>query len=281
MISILHKTFLENVLNNINTKYKDQLILSEDKIFTYSNIFNMPLYYDLQTFRKNADYGLYLKLQRNNTLETIHLMMEQILENNYNPNLTLLLYSYISNIFLNEALDEYIDNILSNKKRVSKKREMYLRSKIASSLQTHLYFKKHNASISKYEIKNTPIEDEIITLLNTTFTKIHYFSFGKNVFEISYKNFQKIIKQKNSLFNGLFKITAKIKDAFSFSKKYSLYSALHNYKVNEKYNTFNDISFEVIFDETIKKATTLIELISEEIYYKKKNEKLIENLLKK
>ena len=281
MISILHKTFLENVLNNINTKYKDQLILSEDKIFTYSNIFNMPLYYDLQTFRKNADYALYLKLQRNNTLETIHLMMEQILENNYNPNLTLLLYSYISNIFLNEALDEYIDNILSNKKRVSKKREMYLRSKIASSLQTHLYFKKHNASISKYEIKNTPIEDEIITLLNTTFTKIHYFSFGKNVFEISYKNFQKIIKQKNSLFNGLFKITAKIKDAFSFSKKYSLYSALHNYKVNEKYNTFNDISFEVIFDETIKKATTLIELISEEIYYKKKNEKLIENLLKK
>ena len=80
MISVLHKMFLDDTLNNINSKYKEQLQLTEEKSYTYSNIYNIPLYYNLSSTKKNPDYSLYNKLQEKNKLETINLMIEKIIE---------------------------------------------------------------------------------------------------------------------------------------------------------------------------------------------------------
>ena len=280
MISVLHKIFLENVLDNISTKYKEQLKLIDGNLYTYSNIYNIPLYYNLSPFKKNPDYGLYKKLQENNKLETINFLVEKIIENNYNSNLILLLYSYITNITLNKALDTYTNEFIYSKKKLSEKGKMKIRSKIASSLQAHIYSIKYENNIKKFKIKNVSLEDETKEILNLIFARLHYFTFGKEVFEIGFKNFSKINKNKNSLLKGIHKFMAKITDTFTLSKKYSLYSAYHNYKVIDKYLCYS-IPFTTVFDEAIQKAANIIELVSEEIYYKKKNEKPIEELLKK
>ena len=139
MISILHKIFLENALNDIDTKYKEQLQLTEEKIFTYSNIFNMPLYYNPISLKKTPDYNLYNKLQNNNVYETIYFIIGKIQDNNYNAELVLLLYSYIANIYLNKTLDNYTENFYNNKKMKHQKMKMFQNSKIVSSIQSHIF----------------------------------------------------------------------------------------------------------------------------------------------
>ena len=283
MISILHSIFLTDVLNTIEEKYKDQLNITKEDIFTYSNIFNMPLYYKLRTFKKNPDYNLYEKLQNNNIYETTHYCIEKTLENNYNSNLILFLYSYVCNITLNNLIDNYINTFL-NQKKLTKKRKMNLRSKIASVLQSEIYFIRYNEKINKHKInkKDIKIDDISSKLLNEIFIKFHYFSFGKDVFDISFNNFKKYQSKKNSWLKGIFKIDAKLKDFFTQSKKYSIYSIYHTYKNNKtNYLNLNNTSFIALYEESINKTAHLINLISEEIYYKKKNEKIIKNMLKK
>ena len=283
MISILHSIFLKDVVNTIEEKYKNQLKLTNEDIFTYSNIFNMPLYYKLATFKKNPDYNLYNKLQKNKQFETTYYCIEKILENNYDPNLVLFLYSYISNIALNNMIDSYIDNFL-NQKKLTKKRKMNLRSKIANILESDIYFSHYNEKIKNHKInhKEIKIDDLSIKLIDEIFIKFHYFSFGKDVFNISFNNFKKYQAKKNSWLKGIYKLSAKMKDIFTRSKKYSMYSIYHIYKKDKTdYLNINNQSFANIYQETVKNTSYLINLISEEIYYKKKNEKIIKNILNK
>ena len=283
MISILHKMFLESSIKQIDNKYQEQLHLDEEKLLTYSNIFNLPLYYKIAPFKKLPDYNFYNKLQQNKVLETIYFMIDKILESNYNSDLILLLYSYISNIYLNKMMDNYIEPFLKEKILLSKKKAMKLRSKIASSIESYIYFTNENKHINKYKITTKKLEicEEANNVLNQISVKFHYFSFGKDVFEISFNNFKKYQKRKQSFFKGIHKLTAKLLDVFSRSKKYSAYSIYHNYKINNKYLLINDLDFTILYNKTLNEVSTLLTLVSEEIFYKKKNSKIIEKILKK
>ena len=68
MISNLHKTFLESAIKNIDIKYQEQLQLNEEKLLVYSNIFNLPLYYKVTSFKKYPEYNLYNKIQQNQSM---------------------------------------------------------------------------------------------------------------------------------------------------------------------------------------------------------------------
>ena len=235
----------------------------------------------MASFTKNTDYGLYIKLQEKSKLETINYIIEKIVENDYNENLVLFLYSYITNTILNSELDKYTDNFIYSQNKLTEKKKMNIRSKVSSIIQSELYSIKYDSKIEEYKNETQTIEDETINLLNAIFTKFHYFTFGKQVFEEGFKNYQKINKKKNSLFKWIYKIIAKVKDIVTRSKKYSLYSAYHYYHSKDDYLTYNGISLTTILDEANEKATKIIELVSEEIYYKKKNNKLLEKILNK
>ena len=176
----------------------------------------------------------------------------------------------------------YTENFYNNKKMKHQKMKMFQNSKIVSSIQSHIFSEQYKEKITKYKIssKKIDISTEVTNTLNEIFIKLHYFSYGKDVFDISFKNFKKIQNRKNGLFKLFYKIISKFLDIFTRSKKYSYHSIYHNHKANNKYLITNNIDFNTIYKNVLQDVCKLLTLISEEIYYKKKNSKIIEKMIK-
>ena len=71
MKQILNTIFLKDCIDSLDERYKSSINKDLTKYFSYANIFDLPLYYNLFTLKKNPDYNLYNKLHENKIIETI------------------------------------------------------------------------------------------------------------------------------------------------------------------------------------------------------------------
>lgn len=289
----LNTIFLEDTLNLINKKYLNNISFSNEKLFSYANIFDYPLYYKLFTFSKDADFGLYNKFQKQKQFEVIELFSKKIAEDKYNSDDLLLLYSYICSIILNFYLDEYIYGTTKFLKLSSKKMKMNKYSKIIKKIEAQIYKERFYKSIKKQKlnIKEIKIEDNSLKLINEVSSKIYYFSYGIDIFNNGFKNFVCYQKRKTSCFKLINHFAASILDAITRSKKYSASSIYYTYTPIKKdfLNKENKIwikkecykSFYEIYEEAALLASKLITIVSDEIFYKVKRTNEIKYILGK
>ena len=289
LIHILQTIFLEDVINQLEDKYKQLIPNVKEKNYIYANIFKLPLYYKLFAFKPNPDYGLYNKFLRQNNYEIIDYSIKIIQENNYNKNQVLFLYSYICNIVFSFFIDEYINYKAQSKKRITKKAKMIRYSNTAKIIEAQFYEERFYTSVNKFRINinELKIDDEVLILLDEICGTKFLMSYGIDILEKGFENF-KIYQTKN--YNGLRiinKLIAKIGDLFSRSKKYSA-SSIFNItllKNNDYLNKENKMwikqnkettqSFYELYEDTINFAVQLLTTVCEKIYYQIKNDNLI------
>ena len=289
MNHILHTIFMEDVINNIDNKYKELITYSKEKFYTYANIFMMPLYYKLFTYKNKPNYNLYDKLLTKNNYEVINLSIRHIQEHSYNQNLTLLLYSYICNFVFEYYFNNYISAFSNYNKKTSPKSQMFKYSKTSKIIESQLYEERFYSNVNKYRLdtKQIIVADECFELLDEIFSQQYLMSYGIDVFIESYHNFlfyqNKIYNNKNKLS----KPVALFLDLITKSKKYSA-SSIYQVK-NKKYEDYlnkenhvwirdqheTTLSFYELYNEAKQFTVKLLTLVSENIYYQIKNNELI------
>ena len=287
MRHILYYDFLNDVVEKLEYKYKNILKSEENRFFLYANIIEFPYYYSLYSSKKNQDYNLVNKLHKVRVKETIELIVNEVLENNYSTKYLSILYGYISNIILDSYLDEYIKGM--NKRNfnfsLTKKNYMFKYSKYLNGIARNFFNEKHQTKIKKKEIfKNliTTLDSEELILMDMVFSKIYYFSYGKIVLEKSYKNFIKYEKRNFKDIFGIKKFSCYLKDKFSRTKKFSttILSTFRINKFNHDYLNYNKKYWEYgflvtnktffdLYQEALTKASNILNELSYEIFYKK------------
>lgn len=288
MKQILNTIFLKDCIENIDIRYKELVKEDLETYFLYANILELPLYYNLFTFRKNPDYNLYNKLHNNKIKETVFFIIEKIKEENYDNKLVFFLYSYICNIYLKRNIETYINHKSKTFKFTSKKRKMNKYSKVSKYIEAQFYEDRFGHKIKKFKInyKALSIDEKSLKLIENITKEIYLFSFGIDLINIGYKNFKKFHK-KHNLIN---KVKFKLLDIFTKSKLYSA-SSIYIKKTPKKdyLNKENNVwinngkesidSFSDIYQKSIKEVVTLLNLLSDKIYYNSKCDKEIEKLL--
>lgn len=290
MRHILYSMFLNDVIKSLHPKYQGIYEQHLDKTFLCANFVEIPLYYKLFTYKKNADYNLYEKLHFQKKMDVINYFVEKIQTNHYDPNIILLLYGYITHNVLDHYLETYIKNIL----RINNmKFNMKNYSKISSGIEAKFYEEIYKEKISKYQMPQASFDEKEFEVINEILSNIFYMRMGINVYKISYNKFMKYQKHwtKDSL--GIKKTILKILDFFTKKKKYSAQS-ISRFKVinkkidylNEKKNAlylFGNYKEEKTFEELYKKAITdcyfIIHEINDVIFYQKKSKSGLETLI--
>ena len=293
MKHILHTLFLKDAIDRIATKYKKNMEFSFDKYFIYANIFQMPLYYKLFSLKKDADYGLYSKIENQKHFEVIEFLIKRVCEEKYQPNQLLLLYSYICDIILNKYVDEYVMDNTKFKRFSTKKMKMNKYSKTVKYIEAQYYKERFYKPIKKHNInpKEIIIDEECFDIIEKLSAEVYYFSYGIDIFKIGYKNFIKYQTKNYKGFRLLHKFFARILDNLTRSKKYSA-ASIYNVSTPMKkdylnkenklwINTKKDCykSFFEVYEDALEMATKLITFVSEEIFYKIKKTNEINHIL--
>ena len=78
MKHILNSMFLQDVITNIEDKYKDIINIDSERYFMYSNVFDLPLYYNLFSYKNKPDYGLFNKIHEAKHYEIIMFLIKEI-----------------------------------------------------------------------------------------------------------------------------------------------------------------------------------------------------------
>lgn len=293
MKQILNTIFLKDCIDSLDERYKSLINKDLTKYFSYANIFDLPLYYNLFTLKKNPDYNLYNKLHENKIIETIKLIVDKIKEENYDAELILFIYSYICNLSLNNSIDSYVKAQSKVSRFTSKKRKMHKYSKTTKYIEIQFYEDQYNEKISKFQINHYDITlgDKTFDLLKEITSKLHLFSLGINVIKIGLDNFKYYNKKYFKKCNLGIKLKTKSLDTVTKNKRYSASSFfIKKSPIKDYLNKGNEIwineneettdSFYDIYQKTIKKTTELLNLISEKIHYNSKNDKQIEQHIK-
>ena len=289
MRHVLQTMFLEDCINNVDIKYQTFLTASKECYYTYANIPSLSLYYNLFTFKKNADYKTFEKLHTQKHYEVIKLSTDKIKQNNYNTHHILFLYGYVCSIYLFYHLEDYINQ---KAKSYTKKGKMRKYSSVIKHIESQLYEERYNEKINKFKlkIKELKIEDQTFELINDILSQLFYSSNGIDIVKIGYKNFLKYQKKNFKNIKIFNQFICGLLDTFTRAKKYSAASIYNRYNSKKDYlNKENkswikngeecDYSFYQIYQEALSEATKLLNLINEEIFYNAKNEKQIKLLL--
>lgn len=293
MQHILRTYFLIDTLNMIEEKYRDIVFSDFEKHFIYANVFETMNYYKPYSFKKYPDYKLYEKINNYKRIDVVKFLINEIYEDNYNPDLVLLVYSYITSYIYNEMIDEYIKNHYFPKIFSTKKRQMKVFSKYAKLMEAQFYYERTNQKISKHklDINQITLKEKSSETIKKMIQNLFLFTLGSEVFEHGLNNFYKYQKQnyKGSRTFGL--LTARICESFTRSKKYSMTTVYNTNKTIKKDylnkeklpwdNKEENLSFYELYDAKLKEAAKILNLLSEKIYYKKKNGKEIEKLMNK
>lgn len=292
MKHILNSMFLQETINSIDEKYKNIVDFEFEKYFTYSNLFQMPLYYNLFTYKKDPDYGLVNKIQTKKHFETIIFLIKEIRENNYNSNYLLFLYSYICNMCLNCYIKGYQNAKVKANRFTSKKNKMFRYSKIGKYIEAQFYEEQTLNKIKyfKIDVNKLHLEDECFVLIDELCKNIYYNSFAVDVYKISYKKFINYQHKNYSSFRFVHKLYTYILDLITYSKKESA-TSIYNISSSSKKDYLNKEnklwldgesesykSFNQLYQEALSMAVNLINLVSSDIFYNSKNEVLIKKL---
>ena len=292
MLHILRTFFYEDVLKTIDEKYKDLVFSEFEKHFTYANIFETPQYYNLFSFCKNPDYKLYEKLHESKKYEIVKYLINEVYEDNYNPDLVLLLYGYITSITFQNMIDDYVNSNLKISNIHTKKARMRKYSNFSQKVEAQFYYERHYRKISKHKLDTSKIvvSEKSSEVIRNMIAKIYYFSYGKEVFLKGLNTFYKY-QNKNYHSSRFIEIMiVKIKESITRSKKYSATTIFNTNKTilkdylnkeNKKWKRKEDVSsFYDLYEKIVKETAYLLNVISEKIYYKKKNDKEIMLLIK-
>ena len=273
MQHILYKLFLDDTLEDLDKKYKEIFEKEMEKTFLYSNIIEFTNYYKLFSKKDNKDYGINQKLHTRKHEETIHLLKQEILENNYDTEALMFLYGYISHLIFDYYINSYIKNLMSkNKIKDTKKNH----KKVAEKIESLYYETRYNEKIKKYKINpNTyTITPRLKELLNKVLKEIHLNSMGIKVFEISLQNYKKT--KENVFYKIRFKLFKNNKYSASIKYRVKKVNKKIDYLNKEKSPWYLEGIMQVndSFNELYKKAKTdalaIINTLNEEIFYKKK-----------
>lgn len=273
MQHILYKLFLDDTLKYFDEKYKDIILKEKDKTFLYANIIEFTKYYKLFSKKDNKDYGLYQKLHTKKYEETINLLKQEILENNYDTEALFYLYGYVSHLIFDYYSNTYIKNLMSKNKIKETEKNF---NKVAIKIESLYYQKRYNEKIKKHKTPSDSYElsARMKELINKVLKEIHLNSMGIKVYEISLSNYKKTKE------NILYKLITKI---FS-SKKYTASKKFKVKKVNKKIDYLNEnktawyqdgilqvnYSFIELYEKAILETLNIITGLNEEIFYKKK-----------
>jgi hypothetical protein len=244
------------------------------------------------SFRKFPDYKLREKLHETKKYEVVKYLINEIYEDNYNPDLVLLLYGYIIAINFQNMMDDYVNSKLKLSAINTKKSKMKKYSNYCQNVEAQFYYERHYKKISKHHLDTKKIiaDEKTLKVIYEMIAKIYYFSYGKEVFSKGLNNFY-IYQKKNYHSSRSFEILmVKIKESITRSKKYSAITIFNTNKTifkdylnkrNEKWIYKEDYSsFYELYEKTLKETAYIINVISEKIYYKKKNDKEIMALIK-
>ena len=283
MKHILNNLFLVDTINSLDSKYKDLTKDLEDKYFMYSNMFEVTLYYKPFHYRKNPDYRLYEKLHTLKHIDVIELIKTYVLENNYNPQYLLTLYSYICNVIFNYYVESYVKSMIGEIE--NKKKEMFKFSRYMKSLEAEYYSNRFKNNIKSHIIdyKEINLEETDLTLINDILKTVYFSSIGIEVYKIGLKKLHKYIKLSKVNFLGLSKPFYYTLDSLTKSKKYSI-SSLFVKKGNKKIDYLNknkktwklynvieeNKSFEELYEKAKNDCAIIINQINDEIFYQKK-----------
>lgn len=289
MKHILKTMFLQDVINNIDEKYKTIVESNLERYFTYANIFEMTLYYNLFTYKKNPEYGLYNKINTTKHAETILFLIQLIRENNYNTNQLLTLYSYICHISLNYYIEGYQISKIKNKKIFSQKKRMINYSRIGKYIEAQFYQDRYYTNIRdfKLDVSKLKLTDDTFEAIDELCKNIYYNSFGVKIYK---KSYHKFIKYQSKNYKGLrflHRFTAYILDLLTRSKKESA-ASIYNISKTPKRDYLNKDnilwldgdcemykSFNQLYQEALTIAINLINIISSDIFYNTKSDAMI------
>lgn len=272
MNEILNYYFFKDVIDNLEKKYHNIIKDETKNAFLFSNIIEMPLYYNFFKNKNNKDYNLYKHFHNDKFFEVINIMANKVLENDYNPKLLLLLYGYISSYIFSKYLNQYLDIYKLFKERHLK------------SLEKMTYETKENKKYSRLNIAKEFLFEQdplIIDVMQEVVAKLYYNSYGEKILEKGINNYQKYmyrynvdplrIKRLYLGFLGLFSKRNKIDKRILVHSYKSLLDSTN--KSQKEWYLFNELvnyNYQEMYQLALNEASVIINIISEQIFYKKK-----------
>lgn len=273
MREMLNYYFSKDVLDKMDKKYYDQILSEMSKLFLYSNIIEMPLYYNIFKNKTNKDYNLYNLIHNEKFLENIILIADNILQNDYSPNQMLFLYCYISSYIFDKYLDQFI-----------KGTNFLFKYRTINALEKTTYEEKTQKKIKKLKIYKD-FDLEMPSDIEDILAKITYDNylnaFGQKIFTQGLASYRKISKHYDNDRFGIKKIILLIKGIILFRNRvpkrylsrFGTYKLDYLNKRQREFYLFDELvnyDFKMLYQKALEQAIELINTINQNIYFKKK-----------
>ena len=254
--------FTKSVIDSLESKYKEQIALDDNKIFLYSNTYNI-----IEAFRlsksKIKTYDLYTKISTTKQDLFIYNLIKQTKNNNYQPNNILFLYSIATSLILKEHLNK-CEPIKEN-----------------SNLLDYEYAKISGVDISGRKLKNIFPSGFMYSFLELDFlssslTDTYLLPQLTKYMQVSVNELRKCIYK-----NPFRSIKQKYKDLTCYKKSYTKYK---NFVYKNKYKKLlnlkvikdeQELNLDDIINQAYKESLEFIDAINDLLYFDK-NAKILE-----
>lgn len=225
---MLHYYFTKDLINSLEQKYLDQTVITDYRIFLFSDFFDLGSYYKYSNFRRKDPYNLSYKFQNlDNPEKLFSKAVEYVKENGYSKDNIFILYALVSNFI-------YYQKISSHLKNSHIKNYGFLLENIVAKKRENIDLFKTNI-VKKFKgafLFNFADLDMIDYLTN----KIFFFSKGETYYQISLKKYKRHLH-------------------INYKKPY---------KLNPQIDYF--MTFEIMYDNALKEAKNMILAVNEALF---------------
>ncbi len=273
---------LNDVILKLEDKYKEQFP-SINRIFFSANLLRVFDYYNIQSFKKN-NYNLSYLLKHESQKELFSFLIDTIKENDYNPEIILLLYGLIIEKSIKDITKPYFDSLCGVSQKHSVMRRKHKLERIISYKLRDEHFNVQLVKTKSLFYAST-LETETISEI---FNQIYKLSNTKKIFSKAQDDFY-FYHNQNINFLFFKKIKYSLIDnycTYNYSMRTCLRSNLINKKIdylnisnnqwlNPYSNSIETTSFLELYDKIIKNALERIADVNDVIFYNKSLKKSI------
>lgn len=295
--ALTHYYFFKEVINNLDDKYINQLNIKDYKLFLYSNILDIPKYYNLRKFRA-YDYNLKFKLHNQSTKKLIEELVKYTRKNSYDADNILLLYGVVSQYVLDKNINPFIISRagIYKKQDIASIKNKFNRNILEKAIDSLLLKDNENLDILDIDLTkkfNGAFKFNFLDLnmLEEAINNTYFFSNAFTYYRVSIKNFKLFSRKMPLHINKLRYIFQKsfreyghkqheyIKDYSVLEDKDYLNNAKSNYP-NCTTNAMSNYSFTELYNKAIEEAKVYFNALNKYLFLhdKKSFDKTFENI---
>ncbi len=238
--AMTHFYFANDVIRSLDDKYKNLINIDESRIFLYSNLHDLPYYFNLYKMNKKDNLKLGYKLHNVKTSDVIETIINYIRNNGFDRDNILLLYSLVSHYVLDKIMHPYINSLSGIYRKDNRLTKKYrgTHGLIERAIDSTLVKENEYLDLAKINLVKKFKGAFIFTfndleILDHTIKNNYYFSKTSELYKISLKKFKKFMNYTSHDFIKIKSILYKIND-LTFNRKSN--HLTYNFLYQSKYN---------------------------------------------